>query len=191
MDEGAGGLILESQGPCFGGSVDYPLPERPRAVGEINLYFDARMLVSNPRWRDSVVSLFEEVARRLGAFYGRGYVRRNMWVHGRAVASDGTSEILPSGFQGWTWIGIPSGAPTWLTWFGRPYMDLVARAVSTQESRRFPEGVSLRLDREPKDRDQLRGAFPPLPPDLLSSVEKQPPPRDPKVTPAEVIPPLS
>lgn len=111
---------------------------------------------------------------------------------------DGKSEIYPSGFWQGAWRGIPP-APTWLTWFGPLYRDLVEESLRPIRNEVLPEGVLVSLGQEPLDLDQLQSAFPSLPGRLLSGVQEQvitlPTGRLVKVSPsavrtAEFIPPL-
>ena len=61
------------------------------------------------------------------------------------------------------WVGL-SAIPTWLTWFGPGYAELVAPHLSdcqfVKES--LPSGIFLQMGPEPMNRDQL-GNYPVLP----------------------------
>ena len=77
------------------------------------------------------------------------------------------------------WTGLPTN-PTWLTWFGPGYSELVAPHLSdcqfVKES--SPSGIFLQMGPEPMNRDQLSD-YPALPDSLKAGASEMP---------AEVIP---
>jgi len=196
-----GMLFFKAKNPCFGGTIDLPGTMPPRAGGTkagcISLNFDGTTLYADSQTRETVSTLFLEVARALHAFYGRGFVRRDVIVSRGGPAYDGKSETYPSGLWRGAWRGVPP-VPTWLTWFGPPYNVLVEESLPPDRSVTLPEGVLVRLGQEPLDLDQLQSLFPALPSRLLSGVQEQvitlPTGRIVKVSPdvkaAEFIPPL-
>lgn len=168
--------------PCFGGSVSFPDPReqfRPAGVRRavrLSIGFDGRPLHSDSCWREATVDLFAGVARKLGAFYGAGYVRRGAIAKRGSVWYDGTSETWALQRSRW-WLGLPP-RPTWLGWFGTPYRERVEPALS-RHGIVAPEGILLRLGDEPMDLDELAGRFPKLPRELLATGDDGP---------AEVVP---
>lgn len=166
-----GSLFFSSRSPCFGGSVFLPHGgiKRPGKAerAEISLDFDGRAICGDERWRETLVSLFVELSKALGAFYAQGYVERGVvFSRGRIWISSSTEHYpLPGG----GWWGIPS-TPTWLAWFGTAYKPLVQDSLRRQEAFPYPEGIFLRLGTEPADLDQLRGVQLNLPARLLAGV---------------------
>jgi hypothetical protein len=107
----------------------------------------------------------------------------------------GTENFSDDCIRGPWWLGLPS-KPTWLTWFGAPYRELVSPSLNGLA---VPgdQGLFVRLGQEPMDTDQLKGRTPGLPSELLVNIEAKPgdgPMRS--IThyeriPAKHIPPLS
>jgi hypothetical protein len=209
--ECAGSLFWKSTAPCFGGSVVFPdrrknPPERLCPKGgqpavSVKVSLDGRALDADGRWRDAAVSVFLDVARKLGAFYAGGIVERDV-IARRGLWYDGRSENLSLG--GPWWCGLPE-THTWLAWFGNPYRPYVGTVLPDTESpltlpyppgspaiaRDLEEGLLLQVGKEPRDTDQLRGAFPRLPAELLAREEADDGIGGTKRrTPAKVIPQL-
>ena len=98
------------------------------------------------------------------------------------------------------WIGLPA-SPTWLAWFGKPYVDLVRPSVEGHVTAEVDGGLLVRLGPEPMNADQLAARFPPLPTSLIAHKIDQPAEGAPTGSytltdgppsqPAEVIPRLS
>jgi hypothetical protein len=133
----------------------------------LTLDFDGRAL-EDDRWRDAVVSLFVQLARRLGAFYAMAYVQRNVIARRGQLWHDVESESYPLPRTKW-WLGVPP-APTWLAWFGVPYRAEVEPALgrARQSSSDWPEGILLEIGSQPADLDQLKETFPSLPAHILA-----------------------
>jgi len=172
-----GMLILKSKKPCFGGSINLPgvRPPRPgdRPVVEISLQFDGRIVCTDESWRERVVSLFIELCKSLHPFYARGYVLRNVIASRGSTAFDAESESFPSGAIRGSWCGIPP-TPTWMSWFGGPYPDLVRESLENFLRTESSEGIFVRLGTEPIDFDHLRATGLNLPTRLLAKHEIRP-----------------
>jgi hypothetical protein len=185
----------------FSGSVffaDHRTDLRPARVGSVarlSASVDARPIHRDPARCEALVSFFAAVADDLGAAFAAACVTRDVVMSRGRVSFDGQSESGPFPRARW-WVGLPA-LPTWLSWFGDPYRELLAEAVSDWVVPAPPSGVLARFGSEPMDVDELRGVFPALPPELLarrrdgSAVDPgvritlvQPPPS----APAEVIP---
>jgi hypothetical protein len=126
--------------------------------------FDGRALGADDPWREAVVMLFSKVAAQLGAFYGAGYVERNVVVSRRRLWYSGDTESIFLSRM-W-WEGLPPH-PTWLAWFGEPYRGMVESAVRESVTEERPEGLFLRLGENPMDSDEVKDVFPKLPDELL------------------------
>jgi len=199
-----GMLILKSKAPCFGGSIHLPgsrpLRAGDRPVTKISLEFDGRIVCTHESWREKVVNLFAELSRALGAFYGRGYVLRNIIASRGGPVFDGKSESYPSASIRGSWCGIPP-TPAWLLWFGGPYTPLVRDALEGVQRIESSAGTFVRLGIEPLDLDQLRTVGFNLPDRLMAKHESRPAIKLPdgreakilgaEVKPAEFIPELS
>ena len=167
-----------ARSPCFGGDFYVPPePTDPRSgllrPGEILIEVDGRALVKATEWNEATVTLFEEVAARMGAFYAAGYVQRNVLLDRGKLWLDGFHEQIS--LVETSWIGIPS-TPTWLAWFGEPYRGLVGAYLPKEKTSERPEGLMLRMGQHPMDADQLEPAFPRLPEELVGLIELDPAP---------------
>ncbi|MHC5059290.1 MAG: hypothetical protein ACYTKD_31945 [Planctomycetota bacterium] len=145
---------------------------------KIQVSLDGRALDADRRWRDAAVSVFLGVARKLGAFYAGAIVERDV-IARRGLWYDGRSENLSLG--GPWWCGLPE-THTWLAWFGKPYRPYVGSDLPDPASpqtlphsrgspaitKDFKKGLLLQVGKEPRDTDQLRGAFPRIPAELLA-----------------------
>ncbi len=177
-----GYFFWSATSPCFSGHVFFPdrretttwdtgevvqvhPPGTQRAV-RLATDWDGRALDGDPRWLETVVATFREMARRLNAFYAAGYVLRDTIVR-RGTLWGGESFALQR--SGW-WRGIPP-KPCWLLWFGGPYRDALEDALPDAE--RCPEGLMLRLGKEPMDKDQLKSRMPDLPLHVLAGPERK------------------
>jgi hypothetical protein len=195
--------------PSFGGSWFAPPAEkwaRPDEehlrIAKLEVDFDGRVLEQDARWRDVVVDLFVTAAARLGAFFAAGQVEPG-WTVTRTNRLYGTAETLGAGehfLRGRLWQGLPP-VPVWLSWFGRPYKNLVAGSLApdafdaTPHSRSLrnrilrrsrtddvtptivdaDDGIFVRLGEQPRERDRLPAM--PLPPELTYT--HRPPTEDP------------
>jgi hypothetical protein len=163
-------LFFKSRAPCFGGSIFFPDKRtKPKNVGRairIELDFDGRALHSDSRWSETVILLFREMSKKLGAFYGSGHVERNVIAARNKLWFDNNSEDSPFPKGRW-WFGLPPG-PTWLAWFGGPYKIELKQFLKEQSTEIMDEGLFLCLGAEPMDVDQLEGIFPSLPSRFLA-----------------------
>jgi len=181
-----GDVSFRSKRPCFGGGVYISGPEAMRGddgIRQVHLLtsFDGRPLETDERWRERIVSVFIEISKSLNAFYAHAYVLRNVVLHGNTVGYDGDTEIYPLP-MGMRWKGIPP-TPTWLTWFGRPYAELVEDEFRNMDVQKMPEGLFVRLGKEPLDLDKLRQFSPRLPDKVLAKMGE-----DRRAGPADFIP---
>ncbi|HZM91546.1 MAG TPA: hypothetical protein VFF31_33805 [Blastocatellia bacterium] len=173
--EFGGSFYWKAKSPCYGGSVFFPdwrdkfRPEGVDRAIHLAVSIDGRALHSDPRWCETVVTLFGAIARRLRAFYAMGYVQRDVIARTRSIWFDGKTEGDPI-IPGRWWLGLPP-MPTWLTWFGAGYAREVEKSLPQHATSITPEGILLRLGAEPLDRDELRGSFPRLPEDLVARKE--------------------
>ena len=157
-------FFWKSKSPSYGGSASFPDQRdrfRPAGVERaicLSVDFDGRALDTNPAWCETVVNLFLEVARQLRAFYGHGYVQRNV-IGGRSVWFDQQSEGAPT-VRGRWWLGLPPW-PTWLAWFGGGYGRLLKSSMA-DPAIHFPEGIFLRCGDTPLAIDELTSVYPQL-----------------------------
>lgn len=188
-------FFWKAKSPFYGGHVSFPdfrdkfrPPSVERAI-EISLSIDGRAIHADNRWCETVVTLFGAIASRLRAFFGMGYVQRDV-IARRSIFLDGKSENSPTLGGKW-WLGLPP-TPTWLAWFGVGYAREVESSVSGFAPMITSDGILLRMGNDPMDRDQLAGLFPILPSDLIA--QKQRDPINPASTidykPAAIIPPF-
>lgn len=156
----------------FSGSVffaDHRIASRPARVGSVarlSASVDARPIHRDPAQCEALVTFFASVADDFGAAFGAACVTRDVILRRGHVSFDGQSESGPFPYARW-WVGLPA-LPTWLAWFGEPYRELLAEAVSDWVVPTPPSGVLARFGSEPMDVDELRGVFPALPPELLA-----------------------
>jgi hypothetical protein len=162
--------------PCFGGSIffsdwrDTPpnVPEIYARRHHLTISFDGIAADSDEEWRKTVIELFRALAGELKAFYAVCYVRRNIIVSRNSVMFNlNETENLRITHGPW-WRGLPT-VPTWLTWFGAGYAELLAPHLQgcefVQES--SPSGVFIKMGSDAMNRDQLKDIFPSLPESLL------------------------
>jgi hypothetical protein len=156
----------------FSGSVffaDHRTDSRPARVGSVarlSASVDARPIHRDPARCEALVTFFASVADDFGAAFGAACVTRDVILRRGHVSFDGQSESGPLPYARW-WVGLPA-LPTWLAWFGEPYRELLAEAVSDWVVPAPPSGVLARFGPEPMDVDELRRVFPALPPELLA-----------------------
>lgn len=159
----------EGREPVYSGSMyverqgDYPVKGRIPAWSLV-LAVDAGSVLRHGQLRRQVVDLFVQVAEDLGAFYGAAYVRRDYIERGGKLFVDFDTEgyLIPA------WSGLPA-FPTWLTWFGAPYYDLVLQSLAGEPIEARPGGLLLRMGDKPMNRDELEGIFPQLPTRLIQN----------------------
>ena len=196
-----GGMLFWSAArPGFAGSVSFPdwrpegRPERLGRVVRITCTIDARPLHRDPAIADAAVTFFREVARSFEAAYAMGSVERDAIMDRGRFSSDHVCETSPLARSRW-WVGLPA-IPTWLSWYGEPYRDLVEDHVAGLAAT-GPDGLLVRAGDVPMDRDELDGLVPP-PPAALRAVRRPGSTVDPAARytflagppsdPAEVIP---
>jgi len=116
----------------------------------ISTTWDLRDSERNVRQIEGMVETFASLAEGLGAFYAAGFVQRGV-VAGRRPGFDSQTEETPLP-RGLLWTGLPH-EPTWLSWFGRPYRDLVDPCLPSWAIRMRGQGLLARLEEWPLDRD--------------------------------------
>lgn len=183
-----GGMFFwNASSPCLSGSAIFAdrreeltnYPSRYARRHSIKMSFDGRVLESDLLWASTVVQLFLALAKRLNAFYAVCYVRRHAKLIKNTICHAFNETEWYEISAGRCWTGLPTD-PTWLTWFGPGYAELVAPHLIdcpfVKES--SPAGIFLQMGQEPMNRDQLSD-YPNLP-DSLKVGESE--------MPAEVIP---
>lgn len=170
-------LFWKAKKPFFGGSIFWSGKDPPagmQARVAVSLSLNATAIENDPVLCDRAVELFAAVGGDLGAFFGAGYIIRGVLrtTGGAPRYGPGTERFWDDWIYGPWWLGLPS-KPTWLTWFGPPYRDLIAASLKdVTESRQ--SGTLVRLGPTPMDADQLVGRAPRLPSDLLFGLEPRP-----------------
>ena len=152
-----GMFFWKAKKPFSDGSACFPDQRDPQITGakraiHLSMAFDSRALYADAGWRETVVKLFTELARKLRAFYAVGSVGWNVTVSGH-----------------W-WLGLPP-APTWLAWFGAGYRAALESQLQGVVSLNLPEGILLRHGNVPLEIDQLRDVFPLLPASLFTEFD--------------------
>ena len=182
-DLNVGMIDFTGKSPCFGGFISFP----PRLMGvgkkheeqfaKVSLSFDRAPFSNDSDMCEKLVNLFSGIAKNLRAFYGHSYVERNWTTYRRLSFTPKTDQLpgtehypLPIGHE---WFGIPQ-APTWLAWFGLPYVALVQESLRNVEHVRTEEGILIRRGPKPMDLDQLHASAPSFPLRLLAQVVEDP-----------------
>ena len=199
------GLSWNATRPSFGGAAfmstqldpDRTRPGRP--ISRFRVSFDGRGFARDPELTERMVALFTTVAAGLDCVYAAGSVHRDVLVKRGRESADHQTEMGPFP-RADRWIGLPA-APTWLAWFGPPYVRLVRSSVARVITSEAGGSLFLRLGTEPMDGDQLADAFPPLPLRLITHHLNKPPAWETRVRytltggppsqPAEQIPDLA
>lgn len=175
---GNSSFFWKAKKPIFGGSIFWSPsrepPEGARSRVVLSLSLNATAIETDQVLCDRAVDLFAAIAEDLGAFFGAGYVTRGVLTGSRGAQwyGQGTENFSDDWISGPWWLGLPT-KPTWLTWFGEPYRDLVTpslNGISVLNDR----GLIVRLGPTPMDTDQLRGRAPDLPTELLVEVQAKP-----------------
>lgn len=187
--------------PSFGGMAIAPTDpyaqpgDEDTPVAELRVEIDGSVLRDDPRWREATVALFLAGAAQLGAFFAVAHVQRGWLVStNNRLWADERTQSTGSILRGRNWQGLPA-TPTWLTWFGGPYRELVAPHLTgealaatlpdvTVEAR--ADGLFVRIGAGPhRDDPSLRW---PIPAELTyRRTSRRPPPIE---DAAAVIPPL-
>jgi hypothetical protein len=194
-------LYWTAAGGGLSGSVTFPdtrhelRPARLGRVLRLTADFDARPLHRDPARCEAIAEFFVAVAETFGAAFAAGSVTRDTIVRRGRTWSDQRTEWPPIPRASW-WVGLPA-LPSWLSWYGPAYRDLVANALPVDLTATRASGLLVRHGAEPKDIDELQGVASPLPADLLAR-RRDGAPVDPEVRigltsgppsePAEVIP---
>ena len=195
--------------PCYGGSVSFsdPRDDMPRNADaakmvKLQVDIDGRAL-EGPAWRDATVSLFQAFARAAGSFYAIAYVESGIETMGRSLYFTGNSETYPLPRHN-RWLGLPA-VPSWLTWYGRPYAEIVRSGCEGYITSGFEEGFWFRASDEPLGILALPKDYPEIPLELRAKMSEQSlsgrlasifgvdvKPTDDRMTdrPADFIPPL-
>ena len=167
-----GALFWSARNGGFGGGAHFADPRnerRPARLGgvcRISATVDARPLHRDPASCEALVEFVVTVAEDFGAAYAAASVTRDVILRRGRASWDGRSESGPLPRARW-WVGLPA-LPTWVAWFGEPYLDRVAEAVSPWIVRERGNGALARFGLKPMDVDELRGVFPALPPELVA-----------------------
>jgi len=175
---GNSSFFWKAKKPVFGGSIFWsPSREPPdgaRPKVTLSLDVNATAIETDQAMCDRAVDLFAAVAEDLGPFFGAGYVTRGVLAGSRGAQwyGQGTENFSADWISGPWWLGLPI-KPTWLTWYGEPYRDLVTASLDGLSASR-ERGLLVRLGPTPLDTEQLRGRAPDLPTELLVKVESRP-----------------
>lgn len=202
-------LHFACSAPCYGGSASFsdPRDDMPRNVDaakimKLQVNIDGRAM-ADPAWREATVSLFRTLARVAGSFYAIGYVQSGIEAKGRTLYFTAGSETYPLPRHN-RWLGIPA-VPTWMTWYGHPYANMVQSACASHITSRFEEGFLLKASDEPLGIRALPKSFPEIATELRAKMSEQSlsgrlasisgprvKPTDDRLTdrPADFIPPL-
>jgi hypothetical protein len=196
-----GALWWSARNGGFGGGASFADPRnerRPARLGRvcrISARVDERPMHQDPATCEALVEFVVTVAADFGAAYAAASVTRDVILRRGRASWDGRSESGPLPRARW-WVGLPAH-PTWLAWFGEPYLDRIAEAVSPWIVRERGNGALAQFGPKPMDVDELRGLFPALPPELvarprggaiLDPAVRLTPSYGPPSQPAEVIP---
>ena len=137
--------------PSFGGSFfashadRYARGEDERyRVGRLELSFDADLITSDERWRETLVDVFVRGSEVFGAFFAAAQVEPG-WIVSRTNRPFAQAASLGEGehvLRGRLWQGLPP-VPVWLSWYGDPYRQLVTEAVRKQPQPPTPEAKPL------------------------------------------------
>lgn len=185
--EHGGSFNWKANSPCFGGQVFFSdrreePPNPPSNYSRrhsLQLSFDGRALEGDRNWIDTVETLLQQLAMRLNAFYAACYVIHNAsFVRNNVGIVFGETDYYSISEGRW-WVGLSTN-PTWLTWFGPGYVELVAPYLTDCQSVKesTPSGIFLKMGPKPMNRNQLSD-YPSLP-DSLKVRENS--------MPAEIIP---
>ena len=202
-------LHFACSAPCYGGSASFsdPRDDVPENVGAANMVklqvdIDGRAM-ADPAWREATVSFFHTLARATGSYYAIGYVESGIKAKGRTLYFTASSERYPLPRHN-RWLGIPA-VPTWMTWYGHPYAEMVQSACENHVTNRFDEGFLIRMSDEPRGIGSLPKNIPEIPSELRAKLSEQSLsgrlanifrpnvlPTDDRMTdrPADLIPPL-
>lgn len=161
-----GSLSWTGRPPAHEGSIT----RSGDGLSRVSLSFDARPFELDAKSADSIAALLLAVARATNAVYAAAMVERNH-VLGRTLSAGAYSESYP---MPWLvrWRGL-SPVPAWLTWYGEPYASLLLPHLPTDIVESFPEGMLVRLGREPLDLDECLRLGPVLPARYLMSLGDQ------------------
>jgi hypothetical protein len=174
--------------PFFGGRLlvnRTPAPNGFVPCARLGLTVAGSDVVNDTQLRRGIVDAFSTLSQETHAFYGAAYIEVNIGLERGGYSYDSASEsVLIS--RRW-WGGLPA-VPTWLSWFGQPYRDLVVAALPDRLVTEFADGLLLRVGEEPRSARELDSTFPPLPAKLVWRPADVG--RSPLGAPAEIIPDL-
>ncbi len=171
-----GGMFFwKAQSPCFGGHASFlgrresppTVPWKLQRCQRISISFDGRCCGSDRKWCVKIITLFEQIANRLKAFYAAGFIERHVIANRNSLSYDSNSESINVNRSKW-WMGLPL-EPTWLAWFGASYSRLLESDLKYSRYARVAESgeILLCMSDAPLNRDALQDIFPELPGDLL------------------------
>ena len=117
---------------------------------------------------DTLVQVFVQMARSLGAYYGIGYLETELERRGANLYSY-TRYPLPRSTD---WLGVPQ-VPGWLVWFGAPYADALSESCVNFITASYDAGFVMRRGATPQPLEQLLDNQPIYPPDLTARLCEQ------------------
>lgn len=166
-------FFFKSTAPCFGGTVVFSHPNSankyPGNTAEhvdIEFQFDARAF-DDPFWCEAISNWFFEMSHKLGAFYAVAYLesgyttRLNNLSISAGNFTNGEEGALYPFPNSDRWLGLPP-IPTWLSWYGGPYSDIV-RPFVENPSIEHRTGFGCRIGPKPMGLADLQGCFPSIP----------------------------
>lgn len=159
-------LHWRSRAPYFGGSVSFPAQAERGCVptGSLVLTSVADYVRGNA---DDLVDKLAALTESIPAFYGCAFLERWALMRGNRLSFDGESEMYPLPPIK-CWWGLPE-APMWLSWFGRPYDELVERSLPAEKTASLGPGILFRAEDHPRSIDELQRGYPELPRSLLAT----------------------
>lgn len=162
-------------------------------IHRIEMTFNSKAFEGDEESSKRLVEFFKNMVVNLEPFYAAGYVSRNWLLSGSELMDEiGISENYNLRL-GNLWLGIPA-RPTWLAWFGNPYLEIL-QSITSRLVKRSSSGIFIQIGNLPQNRDEVAIEFPVLPGELLQKelpITPAEPGRDlVRFMPASVIPKLT
>uniref|UniRef100_UPI0020277DA9 hypothetical protein n=1 Tax=Actinotalea sp. C106 TaxID=2908644 RepID=UPI0020277DA9 len=173
-----GTFFIKGTLPVVDGSLDAPRGRDDPVLSTWHMSLDllAEPLF-DPRWREAVRRFFIDLADELRAFHATAEVTRgHLWTGSSARVDLEHTEwpIVPVRGWGAEWLGL-SPTPTWWSWFGDPYRDLVAPHFSAGQVSETVRGLLQEWTTTPANREQLAPIVDgQIPADLMSTFAPNP-----------------